>query len=154
MVAETVTGIVPVGGTVLIYGNSIEWFKTTDQPVSYLDVSKCPTLTVLNCNQNSPGQSYLTGAFDISANQNLVEVQFLNTLISSLSGITSCPGLLTINVSGDAFTQTVSDELVNDLFTNGASGGNLNITSQSTGTIDITGLLYTTLINAYNWNIV
>ena len=149
----TITGIVPVGGIVLIYGDNIEWFKTNDQPVSSLDVSNCPRLTILNCNQTNPGQSFLTGKFDISVNPNLIAVEFLNTLISSLTGAASCPQMGNIILSGAAFTQTTSDELVNDIITSGATFGYLDISNQSGGTIDITGFLYTTLINTYGWSI-
>uniref|UniRef100_A0A6C0CFG7 Uncharacterized protein n=1 Tax=viral metagenome TaxID=1070528 RepID=A0A6C0CFG7_9ZZZZ len=150
----TIHGIVPVGATVLIYGSIINLFGTSDQPVSFLDVTNCSTLQILNCNQFSPGQSYLTGSFDLSSNPLLTQVQFLNTLISELTGVTSCPGLINVIVSGDAFTQTTSDELVNFLITNGASNGYLSIVNQSDGTIDITGFLYNTLIDTFNWNIV
>jgi hypothetical protein len=150
----TISMTVQPGNTVLFYSTNISIFNMVDQPVSLLDVSNCPTLAILRCNQTNPGQSYLTGAFDISANQNLVEVQFLNTLISSLTGVTSCPTLGTIVFTGAAFTQTTADELVNDLLTNGTPNGNLAIVNQSGGTIDINGFLYTTLINTYNWTIV
>jgi len=149
-----ITGIVPVGATVQIYSNDIQAFIATDQPVSYLDVSNCPTLTELQCDQSNPGQSYLTGTFDISANPNLIKIQFLNTLISSLTGAASCHQLVNIILTGAAFTQTTSDELVNDIITSGVTFGSLEIISQSGGTIDISGFLYTTLINTYNWTIV
>lgn len=148
------TMTVPVGATVLFYSTNISVFQMVDHPVSYLDISNCPTLVILNCNQSNPGQSFLTGPFDISANPNLTEVQFLNTLITDLTGVTSCPVLSNIILAGAAFTQTTSDELANALITNGASNGNLDIINQSGGTIDITGFLYTTLINTYNWTIV
>jgi hypothetical protein len=150
-----ITGIVPVGATVKIYSNDIQQFSTNNEPVSSLDVSNCPTLTSLQCNQSSPGQSYLTGAFDISGNPNLTQVNFENTLISSLSGVTSCPNLVFIVLTGAAFTQETADQLVNDLLTNqNSSGGGLTISSQSTGTIDITGFIYIILTNTYNWTIV
>jgi len=59
-----------------------------------------------------------------------------------------------IILTGAAFTQSTSDELVNDIITSGATLGYLDITAQSGATIDITGFLYTTLINTYNWTIV
>lgn len=153
--AVPITGIIPAGATVQIYSNDILEIVITDQPVSYLSVSNCPTLTELTCSQSNPGQSYLTGAFNISGNPNLSTLNFSNTLISSLTGVTSCISILNISLPGAAFTQTTADELANDLITNGnINGGTLNITAQSTETIDIAGFLYTTLINAYNWTIV
>lgn len=149
-----ITGIVSVGATVRIYSIDIQQFITTDQPVSLLDVSNCPTLVELECNQSNPGQSYLTGAFDLSANPNLTFVNFMNTLISSLTGVTACPLLISINLDGADFTQTHADELANALLTNGLSYGYLNIVNQSTGTIDITGFLYIILIDSFAWNIV
>jgi hypothetical protein len=149
-----ITMTVPVGATVLFYSTDISIFQMVDRPVSVLDISNCPTLIILTCNQSNPGQSYLTGTFDISANPALIEVQFLNTLISNLTGVTSCPGLANLVVTGAAFTQTTADGLVNDLLTNGTPNGNLAIVNQSGGTIDITGFLYTALINTYNWTIV
>jgi hypothetical protein len=95
----TITGIVPVGGTVLIYGNAIETFKTTDQPVSYLDLSNCPTLKELECSQTISGQSYLTGTVNLSGKLNLISVDFTNTLISSLTGVEKCALLVNIFLS-------------------------------------------------------
>jgi hypothetical protein len=149
-----ITMTVQPGATVLFYSTDISVFQMVDQPVSLLDVSNCPTLAVLVCNQSNPGQSYLTGSFNISTNPNLFEIQFLNTLITELTGVTSATGLRTVVLSGAAFTQTTADILTNDLLTNGTLNGNLTIVSQSGGTIDITGFLYTTLINTYNWTIV
>ena len=154
MMPVNISGVVPVGGTVKIYTDNLEVFSTNNQRVSYLDVSNCPTLTELQCNQTSPGQSYLTGAFDISANPSLTSIEFVNTLISSLTGVTSCPQLGNIQLSGAAFTQTTADQLVTDLLTNEKIGGNLTITSQSSETIDISGILYIILTNTYNWTIV
>jgi hypothetical protein len=149
----TITGVVPVGGTVRIYSNDLEGFKTTDQPVSYLDVSNCPTLTSLLCNQTNPGQSYLSGVFDISANPNLLGVQFTNTLISNLTGSAFCPQMGLIDLTGANFSQLTADELVNDIFNSTATFGALLLTNQVGGTIDITGFLYTNLINTYGWDI-
>ena len=148
-----ITMTVEIGDTVLFYSSDISVFQMVDQPVSLLDITNCPTLAVLGCNQSIPGRSYLTGPFDISTNPNLFEIQFVNTLITELTGVTSCPGLRTIGLAGAAFTQATSDELVNDLLTNGTSNGYLSIVSQTDGTIDITGFLYTALINTYNWTI-
>lgn len=147
----TITGIVPVGGTVLIYGNAIENFTTADQPVSYLDVSNCPTLKELLCYHTSSGQSYLTGAVDLSGNPNLIVVDFTYTLISSLTGVATCPLLVNIQIAGADFSQTTVDELVNDIITNGATSGDLFINSQLGGPININGFLYTLLINTYSW---
>jgi hypothetical protein len=149
----TITGLVPVGATVLIYGSNIQTFETVDQPVSYLNVSNCPTLRILRCNQTSFFQSYLTGPFDISTNPNLIEVQFLRTLISGLPNAILCPGLKYIDVFGDAFDQTAADQLVNDLVTIGGTNGYLRIRNQAEDNIDITGFIYTALTNL-NWTIV
>jgi hypothetical protein len=148
-----ISGVVPVGGTVKIYSDNLEVFSINNQPVSSLDVSNCPTLKELVCSQTTLGQSYITGAFDISANPNLTTIEFLNTPISSLTGVTSCPQLKNIGLSGAAFTQTTADQLVNDLLINEKYNGDLAITSQSTGTIDITDFNYFILENTYNWTI-
>jgi hypothetical protein len=144
----SITGIVPVGATVRIYSDDIQQFIITDQPVSYLNVSNCPSLKELTCNQSN-----LTGAFDISGNPNLTRLEFLNTPISSLTGVTSCPQLLGIFLQGAAFTQTTADQLVNDLITNENYLGTLDITAQSTGSITITGFSYIILTNTYKWTI-
>jgi len=148
-----ISGVVPVGGTVKIYSDNLEVFSTNNQPVSYLDISNCPTLKELQCSQSNPGQSYLTGAFDISGNPNLTSIEFLNTPISSLTGVTSCLQLGNIQLPGAAFTQTTADQLVDDLLINEKYNGDLTISFQSTGTIDITGLNYLILTNTYNWTI-
>ena len=148
-----ISGVVPVGGTVKIYSDNLEVFSINNHPVSYLDISNCPTLKELICSQSNSGQSYLTGAFDISGNPNLTTIEFLNTLISSLTGVTSCPQLGNIQLPGAAFTQETADQLVNDLIANEKYYGDLTISFQSTGSIDITGFLYVILSNTYNWTI-
>ena len=142
-----ITMTVQPGNTVLFYSTDIVIFQTVGQPVSLLDISNCPTLTTVICNQG-----YLVGAFDISTNQNINEIQFLDTLITEITGVIST-SLRTILLGGAAFTQATADELANYILTNGLLNGFLDLSNQSTGAIDITGFLYTTLIDDYGWSI-
>lgn len=150
--AVPISGIVPVGGTVLIYSNDIQIFNIIDQPVSYLDLSNCPTLKELICSQTFSGQSYLTGAVDLSGNPNLIVVDFSNTLISSLSGVTSCPQLVSIFLDGADFTQETADQLATDINTNESTFGELFIRNQVGGTININNTIYN-ILRGKNWTI-
>jgi hypothetical protein len=149
----TITGVVPLGGTVLIYDSNILIFQTVDQPISFLDVSNSATLTVLTCNQSIPFHSSLAGSFDITANVNLNHIDFTNTAITDLVGVTSCPSLIIIELTGASFTQTTADLLVNDLITNGQTFGTLSIINQVSETIDTNDPYFQYLINNLNWSI-
>jgi hypothetical protein len=143
----TITMTVQPGNIVLFYSTDITIFQMVGQPVSLLDISNCPTLTAVICNQG-----YLTGAFDISTNPNINEIQFLDTLITELTGVIST-SLQVILLGGAAFTQETADQLANYLLTNGLLNGFLDVSNQTTGAIDITGFVYTGLINDYGWSI-
>lgn len=149
-----ITCSVPPGKTLDIYSENISQFSATNQPFVSINLHGAKTLQILQLSECS---NFDIRRFDASILPNLTRLNISGYFnFSSLSGIGSCINLRYI-VVGNAFNQPDADSVVNQIIQAGIYNGTLIISYQEYNNtytnVNITGPIYQTLRNTYNWTI-
>jgi hypothetical protein len=132
---------------VYINSPSIVLFELTDYPIASFSISSAMSLYNLKIDNTN-----ISGVFDVSNITNLNRLELTDNFITGVSGLNSLNFNATVLVTDTNITQSAADSIANQLNATGATDGTLDISSQKTGTINITGAIYNTL-RGKNWTI-
>jgi hypothetical protein len=95
----------------------------------------------------------ISGVFDVSKiGSYLDELELTNNFITGVTGLNLCSNIDTVQITDNNITQSAADSIANQINAAGTTDGTLDISTQKTGTINITGAIYNTL-RGKNWTI-
>ena len=122
-------------------------FELINYPIESFSISSAMSLYNLKIDNTN-----ISGVFDVSKITDLRQLELTNNFITGVTGLNLCPFAEDITITNTNITQTAADSIANQINDAGYSNGTLDISSQKTGTINITGAIYNTL-RGKNWTI-